>query len=250
MSLDQIGPLAKNVDDAALVLDVIKGKDNKDTTTFESQPIKLVKPKKATLGILKLNFINPKIQKLIDERTQKVIKQEGWSAKEVSIKHIDLAVQTYYPLVYSEFFSATRRFDGRRYGHKIEEYCGEEVLRRILGGSEITKEEHAGQYYQKALQVKEKIREEIENIFKEVDAIILPVIPSLPWKLSSTLAMKPEEEYAYDALTIPANLAGACALSLPIGNIDKIPMGVQIMCAPFEESKMLSIAKVFESLKE
>ncbi|MBX4212475.1 Asp-tRNA(Asn)/Glu-tRNA(Gln) amidotransferase GatCAB subunit A, partial [Candidatus Pacearchaeota archaeon] len=146
MSLDQIGPLAKNIDDAALVLDVIRGKDEQDTISIESSPIKLANPSKVSVGVLRVEGVSNEIQKLIDEKL-KNLKKKGWDIKEVKINHIDVAVQTYYPLVYAEFFSGTRRFDGRRYGKKIEESCGEEVLRRILGGSEITKAEFSGKYY-------------------------------------------------------------------------------------------------------
>ncbi|MEM4259297.1 MAG: amidase family protein [Candidatus Pacearchaeota archaeon] len=246
MSLDQIGPVAKNVDNAALVLDVIKGKDERDTTTFESNPIKLGKVGKIKVGVLKIKGVDKKIQELIDKRISEICEKERWSMKNVEIKHIDLAVQTYYPLVYSEFFSATRRFDGRKYGHKIEENCGEEVLRRILGGSEITKAEFAERYYQKALGVKEVIKEEFEKVFKDVDCVVLPTVPGMPWGIGEGKKMKPEEIYAYDALTIPANLAEICAVSVPAGRIANVPVGLQVMCAKGEDAKMLSIAKCFE----
>ncbi len=246
MSLDQIGPVASNIDDAALVLDVIRGKDSRDAMTFDSGEIKLGTVGKIKVGILKIKGVDSRIQKLIDERINSIVKREGWAIKEVKIEHIELAVQTYYPLVYSEFFSSTRRFDGRRYGRKIEEACGEEVLRRILGGSEITKAEFSGAYYKKALEVKEIIKEEFDRVFKEVDCVVLPTCPGMPWKIGEGAKMKPEEIYAYDALTIPANLAEICAVSVPAGAVDKIPMGLQIMCSKGSDAKMLSIAKEFE----
>ncbi len=246
MSLDQIGAVAKNVADCALVLDVIRGKDARDTKTFESTPIKIEKTKEITIGVLKIKGVDKKIQSIIGDRIKESVKKLKWKAEEVNIKHIDLAVQTYYPLVFAEFFSGTRRFDGRRYGKKIEDNCGEEVLRRILGGSEITKAEFKGRYYGKALEVKEIIKQEFESVFKEVDCIILPTCPGLPWKIGEGKKMKPEEVYAYDALTIPANLAEICAVSVPAGKISGVPVGMQIMCAIGKESKMLSIAQAFE----
>src|SRR3989338_1429598 len=168
MSLDQVGVLAKNVEDGALLLDVIKGKDERDTTTTTEgsrSPILLQDLKKLKVGVLRIKDVDKKIQKIIDSKVDEAKKKFGWEVKEVDIEKIDLAVETYYILKYSEFFSATRRFDGRRYGHKIEEYCGKEVLRRILGGSEITKAEHAGDYYKKALAVKDLIKEEFESAF-------------------------------------------------------------------------------------
>ncbi len=248
MSLDQIGTLAKNVDDAALLLDVIKGKDENDTTTFESKQIKLDKVGKINIGIVRVKGVDRRIQSLIDSKVKDTVKKYGWESKEIEIKHIDLAVQTYYPLVYVEFFSATRRFDGRKYGRKIEESCGEEVLRRILGGSEITKAEFKGKYYRKALEVRELIKEEFESVLKEVDCVILPTCPGLPWKVGEGKKMKVEEIYAYDALTIPANLAEICAVSIPAGKIEGIPVGMQIMCGKGKESRMLSIAKTIEDL--
>src|SRR3989344_2928066 len=248
MSLDQIGPIGKNVKDVKLLFDVIKGKDEKDTIsrdfTFSDKG-----KNKLKIGILNIKGIDKRIQDIFKKNIEK-IKKLGWETREVEIEHINLAVQTYYPLVYVEFFSATRRFDGRRYGYKIEEKCGKEVLRRILGGSEITKAEYKGAYYQKALKVKEIIKEEFERVFKDVDCILLPTVPSLPWKVGEGNKMKPEEIYSADALTIPANLAEICAISIPAGTInegkDKIPIGMQIMCPKGQDSKILDIAEMIE----
>ena len=248
MSLDQIGTLGNNVGDAALLLDVIKGKDENDTTTFDSKQIEIDEVGKITVGVLKVKGVDKRIQSLIDSKITESVKKYGWKCEDIEIKHIDLAVQTYYPLVYVEFFSATRRFDGRKYGKKIEESCGEEVLRRILGGSEITKAEFSGTYYRKALEVKELIKEEFERALREVDCVVLPTCPGLPWKIGEGKKMKIEEIYAYDALTIPANLAGICAVSIPAGKIDGIPVGMQVMCGKGQESKMLSIAREIENI--
>ena len=221
MSLDQIGVFARNINDASLLLDVIKGKDDKDSMTIESREIKLIKIGKINIGVVRVKGIDNKIQDLIDNKINSIKNGFGWNIRNVEIKHIDLAVQTYYPLVYVEFFSGTRRFDGRRYGKKIEESCGKEVLRRILGGSEISRAEFKGAYYRKALGVKELIKEEFENVLKKID-------------------------YAADALTIPANLAEICAVSIPAGKIDGVPVGMQVMCSRGEEGKMLSIAREIE----
>lgn len=248
MSLDQIGPLARNVKDAALVLDVIKGKDEKDTMSVESRNIEIKEIKNLKVGVINIKGIDERINVLFEKFIKEKLQKRNWLVKEVEIKHIDLAVQTYYPLVYAEFYSATRRFDGRRYGKKIEEACGREVLRRILGGSEITKAEYAGKYYRKALLVKEIISKEFEEVFKKYDCVVLPTVPRVPWKIGEGLKMKPEEVYAFDACTIPANLAGVCAISIPMGFVEegkeKIPVGFQIMCGKYEESKMFSIAEL------
>ncbi len=246
MSLDQIGPFAKNVEDAILVLDVIKGKDERDTKTFESRKIELKKLNKIKIGVVYFSGVDKRIQNLVDEKIKNIVKKNSLEIKNVSIRNIDLAVQTYYPLVYTEFFSGTRRFDGRRYGKKIEEYCGREVLRRILGGSEITRAEFEGTYYRRAVEVKNFIKSEFERVFEEVDCVIIPTNPTLPWKIGEKISF--EEEYAADALTIPANLAEICSVSIPVGKIESIPVGMQIMCGKGEESKMFSIAKSFEEV--
>ena len=240
MSFDCIGAIAKNTEDAALLLDVIKGRDERDATTFESENIKLEKIKKIVIGIPKLKLGEKKIWDLILEK----VKDSGFIVKEIDIKHIDLGVQTYYPIVFTEFFSGKRKFDGRRYGKKIEEVCGEEVLRRILGGKEITKAEFAGRYYRKALSAKKLIADEFEKAFKEVDVIITPTMPLLPWGFDKKLSV--EEEYAADALTCLANIAGIPAVSIPAGKIEGLPVGMQILGKRFNENKILSLAREFE----
>jgi len=243
MSFDQIGSLTKDVDSSKYVLDIIKGRDENDPTTFDSKEIKDLKLDKIKIGILKVPG-DSKIQELIDKKIKDVVEKNKWSAKDVEIRYLDLAIQTYYPIVYVEFFSGTRKFDGRRYGKIIEESCGPEVLRRIIGGSEISKAEYEGRYYKRALEVKNLIKKEFENVFKKFDCVISPTVPKLPHKLGSEIST--EEMYSYDALTVPANLAGICAMSIPVGKVDGIPVGLQVMCNSLEESKMFSIAKVFE----
>ncbi|MEK6800898.1 MAG: amidase family protein, partial [Nanoarchaeota archaeon] len=212
--------------------------------------IDLIAPlKELNLGILKIKGVSKQIQQIIDIKTSLLLEKHKFKAKEVEIKHIELAVETYVPLVFSEFFSNTRRFDGKKYGKNIDEFSGEEVLRRLLGGSEITKAEFEGEYYEKALLVKSLIKEEFESIFKKIDAIILPTVPSLPWKIGDKSKMSLEDVYAIDALTIPANLAEVCAISVPAGSIQNIPIGLQIICPKGKESLLFSIAKLFEDLK-
>ncbi|PIN92135.1 Asp-tRNA(Asn)/Glu-tRNA(Gln) amidotransferase GatCAB subunit A [Candidatus Pacearchaeota archaeon CG10_big_fil_rev_8_21_14_0_10_31_9] len=248
MSFDQIGPISKNVEDAALLLDVIKGRDEKDPISYERESIKLesLRNKKVIIGVIK-PLAKPNVQNLIDSKIEEAIKRFSWNKKLVEIKYIDVAVQTYYPIVYTEVYSGTRKFDGRRFGKKIEDVAGPELLRRILGGSEITKAEYEGRYYKKALQVKELIKEEFEKAFKTVDCVIVPTCPGLPWRIGESMNL--EEVYAYDALTIPANLAEICAISIPAGKINGIPVGLQIFCGKGQESKLLSIAKEIESLR-
>jgi aspartyl-tRNA(Asn)/glutamyl-tRNA(Gln) amidotransferase subunit A len=253
MSLDTIGVLSKNVNDCALVLDVMKGKDEKDTVTFESKNIKLSKPGKLKIGVVRVKGVDSKIENLMDEtfgigsyKDEDSVGFKNWDFKDVDIKHLDLGVETYYLLVYAEVFSTTRKLDGRRFGKKFEDAAGEEVLRRAIGGSEITKEEVSGDYYKKALGVKKLIAAEFDRVFKDVDAIVMPVFPVMPWNVGEINNMDLSKVYAADLLTVPASLAGVCAVSVPVGTIEGVPIGVQVMCNKGDESKMFSIAKEVE----
>ncbi len=250
MSLDQIGPIAKNVSDAALLHEVIYANNENDAISesggkLNSSDVEKI-PKNLTVGILDFKSGDKRIDELISKKIEAAAKKYKWKTKKISINHIDLAVETYYPLVYVEFFSGTRRLDGRKYGIKIEDSAGAEVLRRILGGSEISKAEYHGRYYHSALKAKKIIEEEFQKAFKEVDCIISPTVPRLPHKIGEKISV--EEMYSYDALTIPSNLAGNCSISIPVGEIQEIPVGMQITCDKFQEMKMLQIANAFEGI--
>jgi aspartyl-tRNA(Asn)/glutamyl-tRNA(Gln) amidotransferase subunit A len=245
MSFDQIGVIGKDIESTGLLLDVIKGYDEKDPTTYKRNDIKIQNPGKIVIGVIK-PLAKLDVQSLIDKKIKDAVEKYKWQKKEIEIKYIDAAVQTYYPIVYTEVFSGTRKFDGRRFGKKIEDVAGPELLRRILGGSEITKAEYEGRYYKKALEVKEIIKQEFEKAFEKIDCIIIPTCPGLPWKIGGSMSV--EEIYAYDALTIPANLAEICALTMPAGKINEVPVGLQIMCAKGNEGKLFSIAREIEKL--
>jgi len=254
MSLDQIGSIAKNVSNAALLLNIIRGKDENDSISqfppTQNPKIDLAKiekiPKDITIGILDFKIKDKGIQELIEKKINEVAKKYSWKVKKIKLNYIDLAIETYYLLVYVEFFSATRRFDGRKYGKKIEDVAGPEVLRRILGGSEISKAEYHGRYYHLALKAKKLIEQEFEKAFEKVDCIISATVPRLPHKIGEKISL--EDMYGYDALTIPSNLAGNCAISIPCGKIDSMSIGMQIICDRFKEQKMLQIARSFEKL--
>jgi aspartyl-tRNA(Asn)/glutamyl-tRNA(Gln) amidotransferase subunit A len=250
MSLDQIGTFTKNVSDASLLLSIIKGKDENDSISVETEKLDLKKieqvPKNITIGVLDFKINDERIQELVDKKIEEARKKYGWKIQRIKIEHIDLAIATYFPLVYTEFFSSTRRLDGRRYGRKFESAAGPEALRRVLGGAEISKAEHSGRYYYLALKAKKIIEQEFEKAFKKVDCIVSPVVPRLPHKIGEKISM--EEMFQYDALTSPMNLAGNCALSLPVGTINNIPVGMQISCDKFQDEKMLQIAKAFEKV--
>lgn len=245
MSFDQIGPLTYSVADCQLVFDVIKGADEHDGV---SQTFEKGKERKGKISVGVLSVAAD--ERILDLIAQKIeaVKKPNWIFKQLTISHINLGIQTYYPLAYVEFFSGTRKFDGRKYGKKIEEVCGKEVLRRILGGSEISKAEFAEKYYRRALAAKKIIAQEFSDAFKQVDMIILPTVPKLPHKIGEKLSV--EDEYRYDTLTVLANLAQIPAISVPAGTIsedgEKIPIGLQIMAARGNDDLLLAFAKNFE----
>ena len=251
MSFDQIGPIAKNVPDAALLLKVIQEKDKCDSISQESKEISLNEiekiPKKLTVGLLDFPIGNKQIQELINGQIEQASKKYNWKIKKIKIPYMELAIAAYYPIVSVEFFSTTRKLDGRRYGKKIEDVCGSEVLRRILGGSEITKKEYSGRHYHQALKVRKLLQEEFAKAFQKVDCIISPTVPRLPHKIGEKITSK--EMFEYDALTCPMNLVGNCAISIPSGKINNIPVGMQIACDKFQDEKMIQIARSFEKLK-
>ena len=250
MSLDQVGPIAKNVSDTALLFDVITGKDERDAicigSKFNSKEIESI-PRNIKIGVLDFKIQDSRIQRIFDEKLKEAEKKYKWEIKKIKLDYIDFAVATYFPIVYTEFFSCTRRLDGRRFGKRIEEACGPEVLRRIMGGSEISKAEHAGRYYHLALKARKLIEEEFKKTFKKFDCIICPTVPRLPHKIGEKISI--EEMFQYDALTSPINLSGDCAISIPMGEVDKIPVGMQIICEKFNEQKLFQIARSFEKLK-
>lgn len=242
MSFDCIGPLTKNVEDAQLILDVIKGQDNFDTTTVNIEQSN-VKPKGKIAVVNTKQFAHKNIQEHFEKIVEQVVEKNNWKIEVIDLP-LDIALETYYILVYVEFFSGTRKFDGRRFGLPIDTYAGPEVQRRIIGGSGVTKAEFEGKYYREALKARNYISKKFEDLFKEYDAIILPTVPKLPHKIGDSIT--PEEMYAYDVFTVLANIAKIPAMSVPIGEIEKKPVGIQVMSNRFNEDMLFAIAKDFE----
>ena len=243
MSFDQIGILGKSVKETKLLFDVIKGQDERDAVSRDLNKDKK-DLKKIKIGIPKIGC-NKDILELIDNKVKEICrKNPSWKEEKIEIKHIDLGVQTYYPINYVEFFSGTRKFDGRRFGKKIEDSCGKEVLRRIIGGSMIAQEEFAGRYYKKALDAKKIITMEFEKAFEKVDIIVMPTVPRLPHKFEEKISL--EDMYNYDVTTCLANIAELCAISVPCGKLEGIPVGIQLMAARGNDDFLLDVSSFFE----
>jgi len=242
MSLDQIGPLAYGVEDAEIIYGIIKGKDDNDATSRDFV-VEKKNMNKIVIGLPKISA-GKEIWDVVRKKVKEVCEKNGWKSEEVELNHLNLGIQTYYPINYVEFFSGTRKFDGRKYGKKIEESCGEEVLRRILGGSEIAKAEFAGKYYRRALKAKKIIEKEIEDSFEKYDVLIMPTVPKLPHRIGDKISFF--DMYTYDSLSVLANLAEIPAISVPAEKVYDIPIGIQIMAKRGNDEFLLKIAKMFE----
>lgn len=244
MSLDQIGPLSNDSYGIAIALNNLIGHDPHECTSLKwSSPNFLdakntddLKGKRIATIKQFYEVSDEKINKVVDESLSK-IEDLGAEIVELDFNYIDLTLPTYYLINYVEFFSATRKYDGRKYGYKIEDVCGKEVLRRINIGSYISQQEFSGKYYKKALQARSLIKNEINKLLDDVDLIVGPTVPKLPHKIGDKL--EPMEMYAYDVLTVIANLTGIPAGNIKSGESNGIPVGLQIQAKPQEDYKIL-----------
>ena len=253
MSLDQIGPFANDVSGIALALNTIVDYDETECTSLNSEkPDYTSVLGENSLEGMKIAICNDfievtddKINKTVNKSINKLV-DAGCELVEVSFDHLDICLPTYYLINAVEFFSATRKYDGRDYGYRIEEVCGDEVLRRINIGSHISQKEFSGKFYKKALVARSLIRKDINAMLENVDMIVGPTVPKLPHKIGEELTTM--EMYAYDVLTVIANLAGIPAGSIKAGEVDNIPVGLQMQAKPLDDLKIIKAMSVFENI--
>jgi aspartyl-tRNA(Asn)/glutamyl-tRNA(Gln) amidotransferase subunit A len=266
-SLDQIGPLAREVRDAATVLGVISGHDPRDSTSVPEPvpdygaalevPIKGLKlglPKEYMIGGLSAE-VSGAVQAAV-----KQFEKLGAEIVEVSLPHTDYAVATYYIVATAEASANLARFDGIRYGARVDGvdptdlYCktrgagfGAEVKRRIILGAYVLSSGYHDAYYLRAQKVRTLIRRDFLDAFEKVDAIVTPTSPTAAFKIGEK-ADDPLQMYLSDIFTISCNLAGICGLSLPCGFTanPKLPIGLQILGQPFGEATILRLAHAYE----
>ncbi|MBI4641901.1 MAG: Asp-tRNA(Asn)/Glu-tRNA(Gln) amidotransferase subunit GatA [Candidatus Tectomicrobia bacterium] len=266
-SLDQIGPLTKDVEDCAIVLNAIAGRDLSDSTSADI-PVPdytnaLVDDVKGMrLGIPREYFIEG-LHPDVDRSTREAIKlleSLGAVCEEVSLPHTDYAIPTYYLIATAEASSNLARYDGVKYGYRAEgardlmemykktraEGFGTEVKRRIMLGTYALSAGYYDAYYKKAQQVRTLIKRDFEEAFKKVDVILTPVSPTPPFKLGEKMA-DPLQMYLSDIFTISVNLAGIPGISIPCGfSTEQLPIGLQILGKHFDEEKILRVAYTFE----
>ena len=265
-SLDQIGPITRTVQDAALVTQVIEGRDEKDGTSValeETSVPELLESsvKGMTFGLPKEYFhadLDPQIKEKIMEAV-KVLEDGGATVKEVSLPHAEYALAAYYILMPSEASSNLGRFDGLRFGYHSTgegleqtyertrgEGFGREVQRRIMIGSYTLSAGYYDAYYRKSLQMRTLIKQDFDNALKEVDAILTPTSPSVAWKIGQKFD-DPITMYLSDIYTVTANLATIPAMSIPCGFVDDLPVGLQIMGKPFDEHTLYKVGAYYQS---
>lgn len=265
-SLDQIGPLTKDVTDCALVLNAISGRDPKDSTSVDIQVPDYTQALVNDVKGLKIGVPQEYFVAGMDEEVRLAVMQAvnllvqlGAVADEVSLPHTDYAMPAYYVIAPAEASSNLARYDGVSYGYRGEgddivamykrtrsEGFGEEVKRRIMLGTYALSSGYYDAYYLKALKVRTLIKQDYDRAFEQFDVLITPTAPSPAFKIGEKSA-DPIELYLQDVCTIPINLAGIPAISIPCGHTQAgLPIGLQIIGKAFSEETLLRVAYAFE----
>ncbi len=267
-SLDQIGPLTKDVRDCALLLQVIAGKDPMDSTSLDvSLPNYIKACDRKDLSGVRIGLPREYFTDMLDrsvakvmEESKKVFEKLGARFVEISLPHTDYALPTYYIIAPAEASSNLARYDGVQYGLRIkgktlkEMYLetrtkgfGDEVKRRIMIGTYVLSAGYYDAFYLKALKVRRLIKEDFDKAFKEVDYILTPTSPTPAFKIGER-ADDPIMMYLSDIFTIPVNLAGICGISINAGfSDDGLPIGIQIIGRALDEPGILGVASAFEA---
>ena len=266
-SFDQIGPMAKSVEDAEIIFNIIKGKDKFDSTTVDYKfGDDGAKNRKIKIGVLKYDkkAVDEEVNDKVDEAV-KIFSELGCEIKEVDLPNIKYSIPCYYILVPAEVSSNMARFDGVRYGlsedgkNLFEDYTksrqagfGDEVVRRIMLGTYALSAGYYDAYYSKAQRVRELIKEDFKKAFSSdggVDVILSPVSPSPAFKIGEK-SKDLLKMYMEDIFTAPAKLAGVPAMSVPAGlSSVGLPMGIQLAAPWFKENLLFELGKKYEQHK-
>jgi aspartyl-tRNA(Asn)/glutamyl-tRNA(Gln) amidotransferase subunit A len=263
-STDVIGPLTKTVSDAALVLDIMAGKDDLDSTTITRQDdyTDLNGSIKGTkIGVIKEYMgdgLSPDVKKVIEAAIEK-LKTAGAEIKEVSLPSTDMALAVYYIICPAEVSSNLARYDGQRYGYTApdannldDSYLlsrgqgfGKEAKRRIMIGTYVLSSGYYDAYYRKAQTVRTKLINEFEAALDEVDFLLGPVSPTTAFEIGANVD-NPLQMYLCDIMTVTANMVGNPSISIPAGMTAGLPVGLQLMAARKKDKQLLALAKQAE----
>jgi aspartyl-tRNA(Asn)/glutamyl-tRNA(Gln) amidotransferase subunit A len=266
-SLDQIGPIAKNVSDCAAVLEVISGHDAKDSTSVQTQSYNYTEAliddvKGKRIGIPK-DYIGKGLDKEVKEAilaAAKVLEEKGAIVEEFDLEDVDYAIPAYYVLASAEASSNLSRYDGVKYGYRTESFeglqelykktrsegFGMEVKRRMMIGAFVLSSGYYDAYYNKALRVKALIKQSFDKAFEKYDVILGPTAPTTALKIGENLS-DPLKMYLGDIYTVSVNLAGLPAISVPCGTDSKgLPIGLQLIGKAFGEKEIIQVAYSYE----
>jgi aspartyl-tRNA(Asn)/glutamyl-tRNA(Gln) amidotransferase subunit A len=266
-SLDQIGPFARTVEDAAMILGAIAGHDPRDSTSFKAEIPDYRAELKHRRGPWKLGIpseyfgagLDPEVGAAV-EKAIAFYRSKGCEIREVSLPHTQYCLDAYYVIATAEASSNLARYDGIRYGHRSKaakdvldvyqksraEGFGDEVKRRIILGTYVLSSGYYDAYYLRAQKVRTLIRQDFLNAYREVDALITPTSPIPAFKLGEKSA-DPLAMYLCDIYTIGVNLAGLPAISIPCGFTGNgLPIGLQLIGQPFREADLLATAHAYE----
>jgi aspartyl-tRNA(Asn)/glutamyl-tRNA(Gln) amidotransferase subunit A len=266
-SLDQIGPITKDVTDCALLLKVISGYNPMDSTSVDLPVPDYTKSllndiKGLKIGIPKEYFVeglDPEVKKALKDAME-LLKSKGAQFEEMSLPHTEYALSVYYIIAPAEASSNLAKFDGVQYGFRGKEAAnlidmykktrsqgfGAEVKRRLILGTYTLSSGYIGKYYVKAQKVRTLIKKDFEEAFKKYDCLLTPTSPTAAFKIGEK-SQDPLSMYLSDIFTIPVNLAGIPAISIPCGfTKNNLPIGLQIMAKPFAEETILRVAYTYE----
>ncbi len=268
-STDVVGPLARTVEDAALVLDVISGRDLLDGTTVNRDPEPYTNLDRATVSEFKIGIIKEYMGEGVDhdvreqiQSTVEALQKAGADIQELSLPSLDLALAAYYIIVPAEISSNLSRYDGQRYGFSHpdatnldqsynwsrSEGFGREAKRRIMIGTYVLSSGYYDAYYKKAQQLRTKLIEEFNKAFKSVDFLVGPIAPMTAFKIGEN-TNDPLKMYLADAMTVGVSLAGLPAISVPVGlDRNSLPVGMQLIGQQRTDRKLFSLAKEIERL--
>ncbi len=269
-SLDQIGPVTRDVTDCANILNIIAGHDEMDSTSSAAEVPDFTKAlvedvKGLKIGLPKEYFVkgmDPEVEKAIRTAIEKY-KEMGAEIVEISLPHTDYAISAYYLIAPAEAATNLQRYDGVSYGERVEgedlvammtntrtEKFGEEVKRRIVIGNYALSAGYYDAYYLKAMKVRTLVAEDYAKAFEQVDVILAPVAPTTAFKIGE-MAGDPLQMYLQDACTVPLNLAGLPGISIPCGMSSKgIPIGMQLIGKALDEETIIRAAYTYEQSQE
>ena len=270
-SLDQIGPLTKDVTDMAIMLNAIVGYDNKDTTSVNLEKKDYTKflindAKNITIGIPReflKEGLNLDVKKAFDVAIDKLV-ELGVTVKDINLDYIKFSLATYYIIATAEASSNLGRYDGIKYGYRTDKFenlldiytksrtegFGEEVKRRIMLGTYVLSSGYYDAYYKKAQKVRTLIINDFKRVFNECDVIAIPTAPSAAFKIGEKTTNQ-LEMYLEDIYTVPVNIAGLPGISVPCGfDSSSMPIGLQFIASAFEEEKLIQLAYTYEQNTE